>query len=81
MTSNDRLPEVLDCTNLSREWPLWKRTFQMYMLATGKDELTEPKKIATFLWLAGTNATEIYNTLFPNDGTTDGMVGTETSTS
>ena len=39
-------------------------------------EAEEPKKIATFLWLIGSRAMEIYNTLFPNDGTTDGMLGT-----
>lgn len=75
MATNDRLPPELDCSNLSREWPTWKRTFQMYMLATGKDLDPEPKKIATFLWLIGPRAMEIYNTLFPNDGTTDGIVG------
>lgn len=45
------------------------------MLASGKDTDPERKKIATFLWLAGRNATEICSTLFPNDGTADGMVG------
>ncbi|XP_017060520.1 uncharacterized protein LOC108100918 [Drosophila ficusphila] len=47
----------------------------MYMLATGKDKEPESKRIATFLWLAGSKATEIYNTLFPNDGSASGMVG------
>ncbi|KAL7731798.1 hypothetical protein ACLKA6_016731 [Drosophila palustris] len=36
---------------------------------------SEPKKIATFLWLAGAKVMEIYNTLFPNDGSSSGMVG------
>lgn len=50
----------------------------MYLMASGKDDEPEPKKIATFLWLAGTRATEIYSTLFPNDGTADDMVGKPT---
>lgn len=76
MTSNDRVPAELDCANLAKEWPAWKRTFLMYMMATGKNDEQEPKKIATFLWLIGSRAMEIYNTLFPNDGTTDEMLGT-----
>ncbi|XP_036346802.1 uncharacterized protein LOC118756120 [Rhagoletis pomonella] len=56
---------------------MWKRTFLMYMMATGKNVKTEPEKIATFLWLIGSQAMEIYNTLFPNDGTTDGILGNQ----
>ncbi|KAM8703402.1 hypothetical protein ACLKA7_017600 [Drosophila subpalustris] len=69
------LPEI-DCSVLAHEWPKWKRSFLMYMMATSKDTEPEAKKIATFLWLAGPKATEIYSTLFPNDGTASGMVGT-----
>ncbi|KAM8719269.1 hypothetical protein ACLKA7_011905 [Drosophila subpalustris] len=47
----------------------------MYLMASGKDMDSEPKKIATFLWLAGAKVIEIYNTLFPNDGSSSGMVG------
>ncbi len=75
MTTNDRLPPELDCSNLAREWPVWKRTFQMYMIATGKDVESESKKIATFLWLVGARAMDIYSTLFPNDGSTNGILG------
>lgn len=77
MASNDRLPNELDCTNLAKEWPIWKRTFLMYMMATDKMEHTESKKIATFLWLIGSRAMDIYNTLFPNDGTTAGIIGNQ----
>lgn len=77
MASNDRLPAELDCTNLAKDWPSWKRSFLMYMMATGKMEEPEPKKIATFLWLIGSRAMDIYNTLFPNDGTTDGILGNQ----
>ncbi|KAJ6634417.1 Gag polyprotein, partial [Pseudolycoriella hygida] len=65
----------LDCSNLSRDWPNWKRTFQMYMMATGKDGEKEPKKIGSFLWLIGKRGMEIYDTLFPNDGSAEGLVG------
>lgn len=75
MASNDRLPNELDCTNLAKEWPTWKRTFLMYMMASDKMEQPEPKKIATFLWLIGSSAMDIYNTLFPNDGTMEGIIG------
>lgn len=37
--------------------------------------MSEAKKIATFLWLAGPGVSEIYNTIFPNDGSVDSMVG------
>lgn len=47
----------------------------MYMRATGKANGTESTKIATFLWLIGRQAREIYNTLFPNDGTENGILG------
>lgn len=77
MTSNDRVPAELDCANLAQQWPTWKRTFLMYMMASGKNHEPEPKKIATFLWLIGPRAMEIYNTLFPNDGTTDGILGNQ----
>lgn len=75
--SNERLPPELDCANLAKGWPMWKRTFLMYMMATGKSAKTEPEKVATFLWLIGSQAMEIYNTLFPNDGTTDGILGNQ----
>ncbi|KAL7744496.1 hypothetical protein ACLKA6_001865 [Drosophila palustris] len=47
----------------------------MYMMAKGIDEQPESKKLATFLWLIGQQAMEIYNTLYPNDGTTNGILG------
>lgn len=76
MTSRDeRTPAELDCTNLVKEWPIWKGSFLMYLMATEKDKIGEPNKIATFLWLIGPKAMQIYHTLFPNDGTTDGILG------
>nr|XP_043068758.1 uncharacterized protein LOC122321861 [Drosophila bipectinata] len=72
----DRALSELECSILAQEWPKWKQSFLMYMLASGKDADPEPKKIATFLWLAGSKATGIYNALFPNDGTTSSMLGT-----
>ncbi|XP_055913733.1 uncharacterized protein LOC129947257 [Eupeodes corollae] len=75
--ANNRLPIELDCSNLVKEWPMWKRTFLMFMMANGKMDEGEPTKIANFLWLIGPRAMEIYNTLFPNDGTLPGIVGNE----
>lgn len=73
--SNDRLPSELDSGNLAREWPGWKRNFQVYMIANDKMNDPEMRKIAMFLWLIGAKATEIYNSLFPNDGTENSLLG------
>lgn len=70
-----RLPNPLDCTNLAAEWPKWKQTFLIYMIANKRDGDSEQSKIATFLWLIGQRGVEIFNTLFPNDGSFDGMFG------
>ncbi|XP_070854115.1 uncharacterized protein [Drosophila suzukii] len=77
----ERVLQEIDCSMLALEWPKWKRSFIMYMMASGKDSEPEAKKIATFLWLAGSKVTEIYSTLFPNDGTAHGMVGTMVTSS
>lgn len=73
--NNQRVPMELDCTNLSTEWPIWKRNFMVYMMANDKTDDTESKKIATFLWLVGSNGSNIYNTLYPNDGSSDALLG------
>lgn len=78
MSSNDRLPHELDCSNLSKEWTTWKQSFMMYMMANDKMKETEERKIATFLWLIGSKARDIYNTLFPNDGSMDSILGINT---
>lgn len=78
--NNQRVPMELDCTNLSTEWPIWKRNFMVYMVANNKISDTESTKIATFLWLVGTNGSNIYNTLYPNDGSSDALLGTTKTT-
>lgn len=65
----------LDCSNLSSDWKNWKRDFLVYMIAKGKNDQPESTKIATFLYLIGTNGANIYNTLFPNDGSEDSLLG------
>lgn len=35
----------------------------------------EASKVATFLWLIGPRGVEIFNSLFPNDGSMEGMFG------
>ncbi|XP_067630117.1 uncharacterized protein [Eurosta solidaginis] len=77
--ATERALKELDCTNISKEWPAWKSEFLMYMLATDKIGGAEEKKIATFLWLAGRQAREIYNTLYPNDGTATSILGSQNS--
>lgn len=73
---NARLPKELDCSNISVEWPIWKRNFTMYMIASGKFSEPEPTKIATFIWLIGAQGANIYGKIFPNDGSTDSLLGT-----
>lgn len=73
--AENRLPSELDCSNLAKDWLTWKSTFCMYMHANGKLKESEDVKIATFLWLVGPKAVEIYNTLFPNDGSTEQVLG------
>ncbi|XP_058446676.1 uncharacterized protein LOC131427475 [Malaya genurostris] len=70
-----RVPVPLDCANLAAEWPKWKQTFLIYMIANRKETDSEQSKIATFLWLIGQRGVEIFNTLFPNDVSLDGMFG------
>lgn len=77
MATNERALCELDCSNVVKEWPAWKSEFMMYMRATGKAKESEPTKIAIFLWLIGRQAREIYNTLFPNDGSENGILGEE----
>lgn len=79
--AENRLPPELDCSNLAKDWPTWKGTFCMYLHANGKLKEKEDVKIATFLWLVGPKAVEIYNTLFPNDGSTEQLLGIPASTS
>lgn len=76
-TNNERVPSELDCTNLATEWQIWKRNFMVYMISSGKSAQAETTKIATFIWLVGTQGANIYNSIFPNDGTTDALLGTQ----
>lgn len=79
MASNldSRLPQALDCADLARDWPKWKQSFLIYLIAADKMQETEKSKIALFLWLVGQRGMEIFNTLFPNDGSCESMFGRE----
>ena len=77
MANNERVPAPLDCTDLANDWSTWKRSFMVYMIASGKSAETEATKIATFIWLIGAQASNIYNSLFPNDGTEESLLGTQ----
>lgn len=70
----------LDCSNLSDDWKNWKRDFLVYMIANKKKKEPETEKISTFLWLIGTKGANIYNTLYPNDGSEDALLGTVRTT-
>ncbi|XP_046807740.1 uncharacterized protein LOC124420076 [Lucilia cuprina] len=75
-----RLPQPLDCSNLAKEWPMWKQQFFIYMLANNKNNEPEPNKIATLLWLIGKRGMEIYNSLFPYNGNLENMFDVATAT-
>lgn len=77
----ERAVPELDCSNLANDWPNWKRNFIVYMIASGKSKEEEKTKIATFIWLMGTNGANIYDTLYPNDGTQESLLGTVAATS
>lgn len=66
----------LDSSNLSSDWKNWKRDFLVYMIANNKNSQPESTKIAIFLYLIGTKGANIYNTLFPNDGSENSLLGT-----
>ncbi|XP_040163147.1 uncharacterized protein LOC120900350 [Anopheles arabiensis] len=73
--SADRLPRALDCSDLAKEWPIWKQQFHIFMIANNKINEDERNKIAIFLWLVGDHGVEIYNTLFPSNGDMKAMFG------
>lgn len=78
MAENQRVPKQLDCGDLANSWPNWKRNYMVYMIANNKNGEDESTKIAIFLWLIGTQGANIYNTLFPNDGSEDSLLGKTT---
>jgi len=57
-------PEQLSLQgNLAENWRRWKQRFEIYMIASGKNEKSDEVKAATFLHLAGPEALEVFNTL------------------
>ena len=64
-----QLPEPLPLQgNLADNWRRWKQRFELYMIASGKNEKSEEVKTATLLHLAGPDALEVYNTSFESPG-------------
>ncbi len=58
-----QLPESLSLHgNLTDNWRKWKQRFELYMIASGKNEKSDEVKTATLLHLAGPNALEVFNT-------------------
>ena len=47
---------------LGDNWRRWKQRFELYMIASGKNEKSDEVKTATLLHLAGPDALEVYNT-------------------
>lgn len=75
MTDDEKRLEPLDRTNLAVNWPLWKEQFLLYLVSKNKLKESESTKIAIMLLHIGQRGKEIYHTLFPNDGTINGMLG------
>lgn len=50
----------------------------VYIITSGKAKEDEATQIANFLRLVGTGGANIYNTLFPNDGSEKSLLGTST---
>lgn len=65
-----QLPEPLSLQgNIAENWRRWKQRFELYMVASEKNEKSNEVKAAIFLHLAGPEALEVFNTLsFDNDG-------------
>lgn len=53
--------------NLSENWKSWIRRFELYCIASGIDEKTEPVQCATFLHVAGEEAIKVSNTFVFRD--------------
>lgn len=70
---DSRLPQPLSAADMSNEWPRWKQTFLIYIRANDLSDKNEEIKIAKFLWLIGDHGLQIYNTLYPNDGSIEDM--------
>jgi hypothetical protein len=49
--------------NLSENWKKWLQSFELYMVATGKDEKSGKVQCANFLHVAGEDARAVYNAL------------------
>ncbi len=59
-----RLPDTLSLQgNLAKSWRRWKQQFDIYMVATGKNDKSDEVKATTFLHLAGPEALEVFNSL------------------
>ena len=58
-----RLPDTLSLEgNLAENWRRWKQQFDIYLVASGKNDKSDEVKAATFLHLAGPEALELFNT-------------------
>lgn len=73
MASNDKVPCELDCSNLPKEWPKWKQKLLLFMRATDKMEGSELNKASTLLWYIGDRGREIFNSLYPNNGSIESL--------
>lgn len=67
-SDTQKVPNQLDCSNLAKEWPKWKKKFLNLMRATGKMTGTDLDKTSALLWYMGDRGEEIFDTLYPNDG-------------
>ena len=62
MVSKSLNPSLSLQGNLADNWRRWKQCFELYTIASRKNEKSDDVKMATLLHLAGPDALEVYNT-------------------
>ena len=56
-------PEPIGEGDLNEQWKRFKREFEQFLVAVGKDKETEPTKLAIFLRFVGQRVNDLYETM------------------
>ena len=56
-------PEPIGEGDLNEQWKRFKREFEQFLVAVGKDKETEPTKLAIFLRIVGQRVNDLYETM------------------
>lgn len=57
--------DPLDVSNITKTWPPWKQSFQIYITANYGDVLPDRRKLALFLYCLGPAGLAMANKMFP----------------